>query len=58
MFFNLTPTKMRWINDQEKAGYTITLVACGWAGAVMKKVTGVQKSKMGTDQQTDGQSGV
>ena len=24
-----------------KAGYTATLVACGWAGAVMEKVTGV-----------------
>ena len=23
-----------------KAGYTATLVACGWAGAVMEKVTG------------------
>ena len=24
-----------------KAGYTATLVACGWAGAVLKKVTRV-----------------
>ena len=23
-----------------KAGYTATLVACGWAGAVIEKVTG------------------
>ena len=25
---------------KNKAGYTATLVACGWAGAVMEKVTG------------------
>ena len=49
-----------------KAGYTATLVACGWAGAVQKKVTGSsgrepcaqkaqkrQKSKKGTDQPTN-----
>ena len=58
MVFNLKPTEMRWIKAQNKAGYTVTLVACGWAGAVMKKVIGVRKSKMGTDQQKDGQSGV
>ena len=26
-------------NDANKVGYTATLVACGWAGAVMEKVT-------------------
>ena len=26
--------------EKKKAGYTATLVACGWAGAVMEKVTG------------------
>ena len=26
--------------QHNKAGYTATLVACGWAGAVMEKVTG------------------
>ena len=25
---------------KNKAGYTATLVACGWAGAVLEKVTG------------------
>ena len=25
---------------KKKAGYTATLVACGWAGATMEKVTG------------------
>ena len=24
---------------ENKAGYTATLIACGWAGAVMEKVT-------------------
>ena len=54
-----------------KAGYMVTLVGCGLAGTVMEKVTGAfgqeqlahnaqkrQKSKMGTDSWTDGQSGV
>ena len=49
-----------------KAGYTATLVACGWAGAVLEKVTRAswqepyaqkaqkrQKSEKGTDQPTD-----
>ena len=49
-----------------KAGYTATLVACGWVGAVLVKVTGVsgqepyvqkaqkrQKSKKGTDRPTN-----
>ena len=35
----------------DKARYTATLVACGWAGAVMENIT---KSKMGTDRPTDG----
>ena len=26
--------------EKNKAGYTATLVACGWAGAVIEKVTG------------------
>ena len=26
-------------NNVNKAGYTATLVACGWAGAVLDKVT-------------------
>ena len=49
-----------------KAGYTATLVACGWVGAVLKKVTRAsgqelyaqkaqkrQKSKKGTYRPTD-----
>ena len=27
------------VSYKNKAGYTATLVACGWAGAVLKKVT-------------------
>ena len=27
-------------SEENKDGYTATLVACGWAGAVMEKVTG------------------
>ena len=51
---------------QNKAGYTATLVACGWAEAVLEKVISVfgqekwaqkaqkrRKSKKGTDQPTD-----
>ena len=51
---------------KNKAGYTATLVACGWAGAVLEKVTGSsgqelyaqkaqkrRKSKKGTDQPTN-----
>ena len=54
-----------------KAGYTATPVACGWAGAVLEKVTGSsgqelfaqkaqkgRKSKKGTDRPTDRHSGV
>ena len=54
-----------------KAGYMVTLVGCRLAGTVMEKVTGAfgqeqwahnaqkrQRSKMGTDSWTDGQSGV
>ena len=54
-----------------KAGYTATLVACGWVGAVLEKVTGSsgqepyaqkaqkrQKSKKGTDQPTDQQTDI
>ena len=49
-----------------KAGYTATLVACGWAGAVLEKVTRAsgqepyaqkaqkrRKSKKGTNRPTD-----
>ena len=49
-----------------KAGYTATLVACGWAGAVLEKVTWAswqepyaqkaqkrRKSKKGTDRPAD-----
>ena len=52
--------------QRNKAGYTATLVACGWAGAVLEKVTRAsgqepyaqkaqkrRKSKKGTDQPTD-----
>ena len=56
-----------WFDDNKyKAGYTATLVACGWAGAVLKKVIRAsgqelyaqkaqkhQKSKKGTDRPTD-----
>ena len=51
---------------QNKAGYTATLVACGWAGAVLEKVTRAsgqepyaqkaqkrRKSKKGTNRPTD-----
>ena len=51
---------------RNKAGYTATLVACEWAGAVLEKVTRAsgqepyaqkaqkrQKSKKGTDQSTN-----
>ena len=51
---------------KNKARYTATLVACGWAGAVLEKVTRAsgqelyaqkaqkrRKSKKGTDQPTD-----
>ena len=51
------------MRSQNKAGYTATLVACGWAGAVLEKVTRasgqepyaqktqkLRKSKKGTDQ--------
>ena len=33
---HLNTTRIR----RNKAGYTATLVACGWAGAVIEKVTG------------------
>ena len=33
----LHPTWVMW--RRNKAGYTATLVACGWAGAVLEKVT-------------------
>ena len=51
--------------DKNKAGYTATLVACGWAGAVFellkhlgkcseaKDSKNMKKSKMGTDRPTD-----
>ena len=55
----------------KKVGYTATLVACGWAGAVLEKVTRVsgqepyaqkaqkrRKSKKGTNRPTDRHSGV
>ena len=54
------------IENENKAGHTATLVACGWAGAGLEKVTRAsgqepyaqkaqkrQKSKNGTDQPTD-----
>ena len=60
--------------DKNKAGYTATLVACGWAGAVFELLEHLGRSseakdrkkkkvKWGptdrpTDQPTDGQSGV
>ena len=53
------------IVKKNKAGYTATLVACGWAGAVLEKVTWASgqepyaqkaqkrgKSKKGTDRPT------
>ena len=52
--------------SENKAGYTATLVACGWAGAVLEKVTRAsgqepyaqkahkrRKSKKGTNRPTD-----
>ena len=54
-------------SSNNKAGCTANLVACGWAGAVLEKVTGSsgqelyaqkaqkrRKSKKGTDQPTNG----
>ena len=54
-------------SKENKAGYTATLVACGWAVAVLEKVTMAsgqepyaqkaqerRKSKKGTNQPTDG----
>ena len=51
---------------ENKAGYTATLVACGWAGAVLEKVTWAsgqelyaqkahkrQKRRKGTDRPTN-----
>ena len=32
--------RMRYGKKRNKAGYTATLVACGWAGAMIEKVTG------------------
>ena len=32
--------KSKGRKKENKAGYTATLVACGWAGAVQEKVTG------------------
>ena len=53
---------MHTTKKRNKAGYTATLVACGWAGAVLEKVTRAsgqepyaqkakkrRKSKKGTD---------
>ena len=37
-FFSTRPTPISRVQDN-KAGYTATLVACGWAGAVLEKVT-------------------
>ena len=34
-----TKTKTKTKTKKNKAGYTATLVACGWAGAVLEKVT-------------------
>ena len=58
--------RVRSIYRVNKAGYTATLVVCGWAGAVLEKVTRAsgrepyaqktqkrQKSKKGTDPPTD-----
>ena len=58
-------------NKRNKAGYTATSVACGWAGAVIELLVhfgksgeakdrkNIKKVKLGpTDQPTDGQSGV
>ena len=52
--------------DRNKAGYTATLVACGWAGAVLEKVIKAsgqepyaqkaqkrRKSQKGTDRPTN-----
>ena len=37
---NLTGKTMKEVVfSKNKAGYTATLVACGWAGAVLEKVT-------------------
>ena len=57
---------MRTGPKRNKAGYTATLVACGWAGAVLEKVTrasgrsrmlkklkNAEKVKKGTDRPTD-----
>ena len=59
-------TKKERVRKKNKAGYTATLVACGWAGALLEKVTKAsgqepyaqkaqnhQKSKNGTDRPTN-----
>ena len=38
---------------ENKAGYTATPVACGWAGAVVEKFT---RDRPNPDQPTDGQN--
>ena len=32
------PTDQKVVHSTNKAGYTATLVACGWAGALLEKV--------------------
>ena len=44
--------RMNFSHCKNKAGYTATLVACGWAGAAKKA-----KRDGPTDRPTDGQSG-
>ena len=60
--------RMKESKNKNKAGYTATLVAYGWAGAVSeflkhlgkcseaKDRKNIKKSEMGTDRPTDGQS--
>ena len=63
---HLSDSEYHPLLTKNKAGYTATLVACGWAGAVLEKVTRAsgqepyaqkaqkrRKSKKGTDRPTD-----
>ena len=51
------PSTEMHLSKKNKAGYTATLVACGWAGAMLEKVA--ERVKRGpTDGRTDRYSGV
>ena len=43
------------MTKKNKAGYTATLVACGWAGAVLEKVTRASGQELYAQQVAQGQ---